>query len=132
MSHYLKLLKLPMEKDHLHLIKFFPIDLIREFIKQPGTLDLLNHWRKRNLVDGVMTDIYDGAVWKSFLYSDGNEMLASRYGIGLAINVDWFQPHVAYSVGVIYICVLNLPHHLRYLRDNIFIVGIIPGPCVTY
>ena len=67
---------------------------------------------------------------KSFLYRDGNELLASRYGIGLAINVDWFQPytHVAYSVGVIYICVLNLPRHLRYLKDNIFIVGIIPGP----
>ena len=35
-----------------------PIDLIKEFIKQPGTLDLLNHWRKRNLVDGVMMVLY--------------------------------------------------------------------------
>ena len=63
----------------------------------------MNHWRNRNLVDGVMTDIYDGATWKSFLNRDGNEILASRYGIGLAINVDWFQlyTHVAYSVGVI-------------------------------
>jgi len=77
-----------------------------------------------------MTNIYDGALWQSFLCSDDNEILASRYGIGLAINVDWFQPytHVAYSVGICYICVLNFPHHLRYLRENIFVLGIIPGP----
>lgn len=41
------------------------IDLIKDLIQQPGTLDLLNHWRQRTSVDRVMTDIYDGAVWKS-------------------------------------------------------------------
>ena len=33
-----------------------------------------------------------------------------------------------YSVGVIYLCLNNLPRTLRYKRENIIIVGIIPGP----
>ena len=54
----------------------------------------------------------------------------SRYGIGLLISVDWFQPfkHVQYSVGVISLVILNLPRCLRYRRGNLIIVGIIPGP----
>ena len=50
--------------------------------------------------------------------------------IALLINIDWFQPykHVAYSVGAIYVTNLNLPRQLRYRRENILVVGIIPGP----
>ena len=33
-----------------------------------------------------------------------------------------------YSVGVIYLCLNTLPRTLRYKRENIIIVGIIPGP----
>ena len=46
------------------------------------------------------------------------------------MNIDWFQPfkHIQYSVGVIYLTLMNLPRHLRYKCENIIIVGIIPGP----
>ena len=46
------------------------------------------------------------------------------------INVDWFQPykHVQYSVCAIYLIVLNLPCNLRHRKENIILVGIIPGP----
>ena len=33
-----------------------------------------------------------------------------------------------YSVGVIYLVVLNLPRSKRYLRENIILSAIIPGP----
>ena len=33
-----------------------------------------------------------------------------------------------YSVGVIYLSLNNLPRSLRYRRENVIIVGIIPGP----
>lgn len=93
-------------------------------------LALLNHWKSHVVSHGVMSDIYDGAVRASFLYVDGKEFLKSRCGIGLLINVDWFQPykHVQYSVGAIYLVVLNLPCHLRYCRGNILLVGNIPRP----
>ena len=46
------------------------------------------------------------------------------------LNIDWFRTykHVEYSVGALYIAILNLPRHLGYLKENIFLVGIIPGP----
>ena len=58
------------------------------------------------------------------------EFLGRRYGLGLLLNVDSFQPfkHVQYSVGVIYLAVLNFPRPLRYRRENMIIAGIIPGP----
>ena len=61
--------------------------------------------------NGVMTDIYDGSVWQSFKTLNGQEFLSSRYSRGLLLNVDWFNPykHVEYSVGALYISILNFP-----------------------
>ena len=36
-----------------------------------------------------------------------------------------------YSVGVIYLVILNLPREERYKLENIIVVGIIPGPNET-
>ena len=46
------------------------------------------------------------------------------------MNIHWFQPykHLTYSVGVIYLTIMNLPCSLRYKRENVLLVGIIPGP----
>jgi hypothetical protein len=33
-----------------------------------------------------------------------------------------------YSVGVLYLCMLNLPPEERYKVNNIGIIGILPGP----
>ena len=65
---------------------------------------------------------------KSF-QKDFNEkdFLQSQYGIGLLLSVDCFQPfkHVQYSVGAIYLVLLNLPRSLKYLRKNMILAGII-------
>ena len=70
-----------------------------------------------------MCDVYDGAVWKFLLDGD-------VFTIALLLNVDWFQPykHISYSVGAIYLTILNLPRQLRYRRKHTIVVGIIPGP----
>ena len=46
------------------------------------------------------------------------------------MNVDWFQPfkHIAYSVGVIYAVIINLPRVMCYKKENVMIIGVIPGP----
>ena len=43
---------------------------------------------------------------------------------------NWFQPfkHTQFSVGVLYLAVENLPREVRFRRENIIIVGILPGP----
>ena len=33
-----------------------------------------------------------------------------------------------YSVGAIYLVIQNLPRNVRYKKENIILVGIIPGP----
>lgn len=56
--------------------------------------------------------------------------LSASTTFGLMINIDWFQPykHTASSVGAIYLTIMNLPRSMRYKRQNIILVGLIPGP----
>ena len=130
----LKIIKTATGKKVLQPLKVFCyksiIESIGELVQKPGMLDLLNHWRCRTMPNAVMADVYDGVVWNSFLTVDGKDFFSSRYSVGLMINVHWFQPykHVQYSVGAIYLIILNLPRNLRYRRENMILVGIIPGP----
>lgn len=87
-------------------------------------------WRGRKINDAVMSDVYDGKVWKEFQIVDGVPFLSLPYNFGLTLNIDWFQPfsHSTYSLGIIYIAILNLPRQIRYLPENIALIGVIPGP----
>ena len=64
---------------------------------------------------------------------DGFPFPAEGINLMLSLNIDWFQPykHTAFSVGVIYLAVLNLPRDLRFRKENILIVGIIPELTMT-
>ena len=42
------------------------IDSIKDLIQNPGMIDLLNKWKNHTIPDGVMCDIHDVVVWKSF------------------------------------------------------------------
>ena len=46
------------------------------------------------------------------------------------LNVDWFQPYkrTTCSVGAIYLTIMNLPRSVRFKRENVILVGILPGP----
>ena len=87
-------------------------------------------WRARTVPDGMLSDIYDGQVWKEFQVYQGRAFLSMPYNIGLLLNCDWFQPykHSQYSVGVLYLVILKLPRSIRFKPENIIIAGIIPGP----
>ena len=45
------------------------------------------------------------------------------------MNVDWLKPFEssAYSIGVIYLVVQNLPRSLRFKLENVIVVGLIPA-----
>lgn len=77
-----------------------------------------------------MKDIYDGQMWKDCSNINGRPFLSQPNNLALTMNVDWFRPfkHSQYSIGVVYVAVLNLPREIRYLPANIIITGIIPGP----
>ena len=106
------------------------ISSLTTLLEREGILKSCELWRQRSIPEGTLGDIYDGKVWKDFLYVDGQPFLASPHNLGLILNIDWFNPykHSPYSVGAIYLVVLNLPRTERYKVENLILVGIIPGP----
>ena len=78
----------------------------------------------------MLEDVYDGNVWKDIQRIRGQSFLPDPFALGLTLNIDWFEPykHLTYSVGVIYLTVMNLPRTMRYKRENVLLVRIIPGP----
>lgn len=103
---------------------------------RPGFEESLRHWANRSSDENIMTDIYDGNVWKTFKETDDegsekffrNEVADSH--IGLMLNLDWFQPYdgTIYSIGVIYAAICNLPRDIRFKRENLLTLGLLPGP----
>jgi hypothetical protein len=94
-----------------------------------GFEELLSRWKSKRRIPGVYADIHDGSMWQDWQSLGGKPFLAEN-GIALSLNVDFFQPFTgsSYSVGVLFAVLLNLPRELRYLRENIVILGLIPGP----
>ena len=103
---------------------------LQELLLRPDFVQDCEQWRNRNVCNDELRDIYDGRIWKMLQSVLGSPFLSVPFTYGLILNVDWFQPytHTVASVGVIYLCIMNLPRHKRYKRKNVLLIGIIPGP----
>ena len=84
-------------------------------------IDLCEHWRSLKHVPDVFEDIYDGRVWHDFQTVYGRDFLKQPNCFALMMNVDWFQPfkHTQYSVGAMYMVLLNLPRTERFRPQNV-------------
>ena len=112
------------------LMTYCYIDLstsLQQLLKHSKFIEMCQKWRSRKPKVDTLGDVYDGHVWKSFM-SKG--FFNDNYSFGFMLNCDWFQPykHLQYSVGVIYLTILNLPFSVRNKIQNVILVGIIPGP----
>ena len=104
--------------------------------QRPGFLELLQRLSNRVNVPNLYTDIYDGNVWKTFpssLDNPGTQFFTNETAdsnLGIMINLDWFQPFdsSAYSSSVIYGVICNLPREVRFKRENMLYLGLLPGP----
>ena len=103
---------------------------LQSLLLRPGFTEMCDKWRSRKISDNILSDVYDGKVWKEFQSYQNKPFLSEPFSFAVMINVDWFQPykHVTHSVGVIFMTVMNLPRASRYIEDNVILVGIIPGP----
>ena len=106
------------------------INQLEEMLKRPGFPAKLEQWRNREQCqDDILSDVYDGDIWKTFQWKDGSVFFQHERHYGLMMNIDWFQPfkrRVDYSVGVIYFVLMNLPRRERFKMENVIIAGIIP------
>ena len=95
-------------------------------------------WKKakESSKTGIMHDIFNGEILQNFKGPDGHHFSLGN-GEGryvFSLSVDFFNPlsnkqaGKKASVGVINLTCLNLPPHLRYKPENIFLAGVIPGP----
>ena len=137
LSHQTRLLNSQI-KNQPDLI--YPFAGIRQQLsalyRRPDFESLLRHWANRRQFDRILTDIYDGQVWKTLKETrDENSLNFFRPEVadshlGLMINVDWFQPYdgTIHSTGVIYAVVCNLPRDIRFRRENLLLLGLMPGP----
>ena len=110
---------------------YYPIvKSLSAILNRQNLIEQCEHWRARAIPNNTLADIYDGRVWQQFLTYKGRPFLSDPHNIGLMLNCDWFQPFnlTNYSVGVLYMVILNLPRTIRFKPENILIVGIIPGP----
>ena len=101
-------------------------------LSQPDFLSKCEHWRSRSemIPSDILGDIYDANVWQDFATDRYDKFLEHPGSLLLGLNCDWFQPfsNTQYSVGALYLTVLNLPRKERYNLENIILVSIIPGP----
>jgi hypothetical protein len=123
----------------LRPLSIYPVGSIKQQLymmyQRPGFEKMLRHSRRRNVPEGVFSDIYEGHIWRTFSIDPNNpnpffakDTLDTH--IGLAINVDWFQPYqyTTHSTGAIYGVLCNLPREVRFKPENILTLSIIPGP----
>ncbi|CAB3980413.1 Hypothetical predicted protein [Paramuricea clavata] len=105
---------------------------LKQFVMRSGFTERCELWRSREIRTGhqIMCDVFEGRIWKDFMTFDDSSFLASPWNYAFMLNVDWMQPfdHTEYSIGVMYLVLMNLPRNERFKRENIFLVGIIPGP----
>ena len=103
------------------------LSLSRLFQKKEFITDI-EKWRTRVSECNVLSDVYDGNIWKEL--SSPGQFLSTPFSLALRLNIDWFRiyKHVNYSVGLVYLVIENLPRHKRFNLENIIIVGCIPGP----
>jgi len=83
-----------------------------------------------------MSDIYDGEIWKNFpCHLDIPESKffmaeSADSHLGIMINLDWFQPFesLAYSCGAIYGVICNLFCDIRFKKENMLTLVLLPEP----
>ena len=108
------------------------VETLTQFVTRPGLTERCELWRNRELSSArhIMCDVFERRIWKEFQVFNGSSFLESRRNYAFMLNVDWMQPfdHTQYSVGVMYLVLMNFPRSERFKRENVFLVGIISGP----
>ncbi|RDX43315.1 hypothetical protein OH76DRAFT_1361364, partial [Lentinus brumalis] len=101
-------------------------DLLEKSFSEEELGELVETWR----------DIMESTRIRRFRGPDGRTRFSVQVNgelhLVFAMFVDWFNPHgnkqagKSHSVGAIYLACLNLPPHLRFRPEYIYLAGVIP------
>ncbi len=106
---------------------------INSLYQRPEFKQQLRKWTGRHVDNGMLADIYDGKIWKNFPDTSDAPYFTPETAdshLGIMINLDWFQPFESsvYSCGAIYGVICNLPREIRFKKENMLTLGLLPGP----
>lgn len=114
-----------------------PLPWVQRLLSRPGIIEKMEAITARTGLLSRVRDIFQAQLVTDFTDSDGKPFFAQVPGqlrLGFSLNIDWFNPFGRRtsgkhgSVGGIYMVCMNLPINLRYRLENVYLVGIIPGP----
>ncbi|KAG2062663.1 hypothetical protein BDR04DRAFT_1164826 [Suillus decipiens] len=116
---------------------------------EPAPPNTREEWYATKALDEPLCDIYDGWMWRSVQTDTTREwdernrnvkdinvknlhqrFVSLKCGIVVHINIDWFRAlkRANYFTGTLWLTIDNLPRSIRFLRENTFLLLIIPGP----
>jgi len=105
---------------------------INSLYQRPEFEQQLQKWINRNIDEELMADIFDGKIWKNFPSESAPFFTpeTADHHLGIMVNLDWFQPFESsvYSCGAIYGVICNLPREVRFRKENMLTLGLLPGP----
>ena len=103
---------------------------LTRLLQRPDIVKQCEHWRNREYSENILSDVYDGRVWKEFSNVDSWNFFSGDHKYAVMLNYDGFCPfkHVrSFSVGAIYAVLLNLPRSIRFKKENVLLIGLIPN-----
>ena len=105
---------------------------LERIVNRPGYIYLAEKWRNRDVPSDMLFDIYDGNVWNDFTKLD--QLSPDEHLALVTLNIDWFElfHNANYSCGAIYITINNLPRSERFKKENVILVGVMPGPSASH
>ncbi|GET61144.1 hypothetical protein RIR_v02002761300 [Rhizophagus irregularis DAOM 181602=DAOM 197198] len=101
--------------------------------QRPEFKQQLRKWTNRDVNNGMLADIYDSKIWKTFPDTSDVPFFTLETAdshLGIMINLDWFQPFESsvYRCGAIYGVICNLLREIRFKKENMLTLGLLPGP----
>ena len=106
------------------------IEELEKFLLRNNFASNCELWRKREVAEGLLPDVYDGNLWKEFQTVNRTFFLEKPRNYDFMLNFDFFQPmkhRKDYSVGMFYLAIVNLPRAERFKWENIIVMGIVPS-----
>jgi hypothetical protein len=116
-------------------------DWMSGLLARPGYEEMMDGaWeRMKPSADGTLKDIFQGSIIREFKGPDGKTHFSLSGGEGtgrylFSLGFDFFNPlgnkisGKKVSNGVISLVCVNFPMEVRYKPENMFLVGIPPGP----